>query len=835
MILDEAIRYLAAGLKPIPVLPKHKCPGDRAGMWGERHPTQKDWKTYQRRPPTEEELSTWFADAPGVGVGTVIPSGIIVVDFDGGKPAEAMLNAEGVVIPESAPRVMSGSGGYHAYLRLPAGMRDFAKLPGRSFLFSQGDDGKPCKPFVEILTINNFVVLPPTIHPNGKPYEWVTELDEIPEAPASLMALIDRKRGGTGQPDKAGSSGATGKSKRPGANEPGWVEELSRGAEYGTIDDSMTKLAGHYLRRRLSVANTIDILRSGFAQRCTRGGSRFVVPDSDIKRVVESVFRAEARKDVVDESEFQLLGYDHEVYYYLSRATGQVVELTARNHDKHNLLRLASLRYWEQAFGGDAGVNWSGAQALLLDRQHGIGVFDIDNFRGRGAWWDEDSGAVMHTGSHLIAQGKSTPIKQLKQTRRIYELSKPLDVSIGDPLDVTQSREIMEIFESLQWEHPHHARLAAGWCAVAAVCGAVEWRPHIWISGPSGSGKSWTVDHLVKRLLGSLALSAQSTTTEAGLRQALGHDARPVIFDEAEAEGQREDARMANVLGLIRQASSETGGSILKGSADGAARSYRIRSCFAMSSIGVSAYQAADRNRITILEMRTNQDSTPQAERDARFADLVARVASTFTDAFVAGFRARCIMMIPTIRENARTFSVAASGRIGSRRLGDQVGTLLAGAYALISDDVVTPKLALELVDDQDLSQQRALQGELDELDLLNHILQATVRVSTSRGGIDASISSCLAAARAEGTEFAGVCAPRDAIEALALAGIKATPGGMVVANSHRGVRRLVEGTHWSKDWGRVLRRVAGAELSGVVRLGTLSARGVLVPWEVID
>ena len=824
-LLDEASRYLAAGLRPIPVMPGRKCPGDRAGMWGERHPTQKDWKTFQRRAPTEAELATWFAD-DSVGMGTVIPAGLIVVDFDGGKPAEDLLTAAGVVLPPQAPKVRSGSGGYHAYMRLPAGMRDFAKLPGAKFLHSAGADGKPCKPFVEVLTVNNFVVLPPTVHPeSGRRYEWVVELDgPIPEAPAALLDLIAKHRG----------VAAPTKSRTASGNEPGWVEELSKGTGPGTHDDSMTKLAGYYLGRRLSVSQVIDIIDSGYGRRSWQvPGVAHRIPMADIKRVVESVSRAEASKSSVTECDFQTLGYDHDVYFYLSKETGQVVELTARNHDKHNLQRLASLRHWDRQFGGEHGVCWDAAQAALLAAQHKVGIFDMDRFRGRGAWWDEELGSVMHTGSHVITGGKAIPVRELPRGRNVYELDKPLDIGMADPLCAHQAKEVLDILNMLNWEHPHHGRLAAGWAVAAAICGALEWRPHVWFSGPTGSGKSWMMDSIIKPLLGNLALVTQSETTEAGLRQTLRHDARPVIFDEAEAQGQRGDTRMANVLALIRQASSETGGTIIKGGADGAAKTYSIRSCFAMSSINVSAYQAADRNRITVLELRIPEGKA-QAERDAAFAALCDHVNATLTDKFCAGFRARCLTMIPTIRRSAALLSVAASGAIGSRRLGDQVGALLAGAYSLISDEPPTPQLARELVEAQDMTQQVEIRSASDEFGLLSHMLEAVVPVAGAHGRVDRSLASLVRECRDAIESQGAIQEPRDSADALALVGVKATPRGLVVANSHRGVRKLLEGTHWGKDWARVLRRIRGAEASGVVRIGDVVARATTVPWEQV-
>ena len=88
----------------------------------------------------------------------------------------------------------------------------------------------------------------------------------------------------------------------------------------------------------------------------------------------------------------------------------------------------------------------------------------------------------------------------------------------------------------------------------------------------------------------------------------------------------------------------------------------------------------------------------------------------------------------------------------------------------------------------------------------------------------------CREAAQSEGV----IQEPRDAADALALVGVKATPAGLVVANSHRGVRKLLEGTHWGKDWARVLRRIQGAKASGVVRIGDVVGRATTLPWEQV-
>jgi putative DNA primase/helicase len=86
----------------------------------------------------------------------------------------------------------------------------------------------------------------------------------------------------------------------------------------------------------------------------------------------------------------------------------------------------------------------------------------------------------------------------------------------------------------------------------------------------------------------------QSKTTEAGIRGALGSDARPVVLDEAETQNEPDRARMQQVLDLARQGSSEGGSTILKGTREGGSRHYRIRSCFAFASVNLGLTQAAD-------------------------------------------------------------------------------------------------------------------------------------------------------------------------------------------------------------------------------------------------
>ena len=52
-----------------------------------------------------------------------------------------------------------------------------------------------------------------------------------------------------------------------------------------------------------------------------------------------------------------------------------------------------------------------------------------------------------------------------------------------------QAYEILELAQQFQWDVQASGMLLAGWVALAPICGALDWRPHIWLTGGAGTGK----------------------------------------------------------------------------------------------------------------------------------------------------------------------------------------------------------------------------------------------------------------------------------------------------------------------------------------------------------
>lgn len=366
---------------------------------------------------------------------------------------------------------------------------------------------------------------------------------------------------------------------------------------------------------------------------------------------------------------FRFLGFENEggkpIHCFYPTGNRIVVRLSTSAMTKANLLNIAPLTFWEHNFPSKkAAVNVEAAINWLVSRSHERGVFSDKNIRGRGAWHDEGR-IVYHAGDHLIVDGQRVTLSR-HATRYVYENSERLELDVAaTPLSSKEANELVELLRMANWEREINAYLLAGWIVIAPFCGALRWRPHIWITGGAGTGKTTILSGIMRPLLGRTALSVQGETSEAGVRQSLRQDAFPVVFDEIESEDKRGVERVQNILNLMRIASAEDGGEIKKGSAGGNAVSYRIRSCFAFSSIGIGVSQQSDRSRVTILGLRASDRINGREKWEV----MKAKIISLITDEYGERFRARSMKLLPVILKNAEIFARAGAIVFGNQRI----------------------------------------------------------------------------------------------------------------------------------------------------------------------
>ena len=125
-----------------------------------------EWKEYQKRRATKEELEKWFINNQ-VNIAIIcgrVSGNLVVLDFDRKekyKDFENELPEKWKKIFNSTPLVESGKG-YHFYFRL----KDPKLLPGPKIRVREDLE-------LDVRGEGSYTLVPPSVHPSGKRYRWI--------------------------------------------------------------------------------------------------------------------------------------------------------------------------------------------------------------------------------------------------------------------------------------------------------------------------------------------------------------------------------------------------------------------------------------------------------------------------------------------------------------------------------------------------------------------------------------------------------------------------------------------------------------------------------------
>jgi hypothetical protein len=198
---NTALEYAHRGWRVIPILPGTKRPA--VNQWQDAATT------------STAQINQWFKGSQsscGVGIATGKASGIWVLDIDD-RDALYELEREHGELPATLTSI-TGSGGEHQIYLWPA---DGRTIHNSASGFAPG---------IDVRGEGGQIVAPPTIHPNGNPYEWDEQCTEIAAAPEWLLDLICDKD--TPQAP-VGVSPTSSSTDRPGdlwANQTDWAQIL---------------------------------------------------------------------------------------------------------------------------------------------------------------------------------------------------------------------------------------------------------------------------------------------------------------------------------------------------------------------------------------------------------------------------------------------------------------------------------------------------------------------------------------------------------------------------------------------------------------------------------
>lgn len=515
-----------------------------------------------------------------------------------------------------------------------------------------------------------------------------------------------------------------------------------------------------------------------------------------------------------NKSYLMALGFKEKEYFYTSSSNQQIVPISG--FSKVDLLNLMPLEYWEACFPGSKGISWDDAITSLMVQARTRGIFQSQNIRGAGVW-EDDRRVVVNMGDHLVVDGERMGLGDIKSSY-FYTLGIKLPGLNPNPLSAEECSVVREACEKFKWKRPDFGFLLAGAMVTTRVCGALPIRPHLWLTGEKGSGKTTLFNRLIYPIIGEPLIFAGGNTTEAGIRQEVSANAVPVLFDEFENNGQKSAEIIQSILDLMRLSWSETRASIIKGSAGGTATSYRARFAAIVTSIRQVSMTDADRSRFATIELAPHDND---AKHWSELDSLLSQIDLEFGNRLFA----RSIRLLPVLLENFKMMKAALSRHSPGQRFGDQYGMLLAGYAILLQDEPMNEEQADIVVKHVKLDEEREESSVGDHNNALNQLLTTNATVETSSSRWQELIGSLISKVWHDQTLT-------NHAEALLKIGIRVEKEYVAIAcPNHAELEKTVyRGTRWSNSWGKSISRLPGATSRKKTRIGATSVWAVHVP-----
>lgn len=165
-MLDLALWYASQGVEVFPLKPRSKKP--LPGSDGFKSATT-----------DETQIRDWWSQWPNANIGGHPGARQVVLDVDGQDHGgvDGFESLQGLELPETL-KACTGSGGEHHWFSLPADGEAY-KTTGAKVL-----------PGVDLRGVKGYVVMPGSVHPNGKPYKLYVNGEALdPRTMGELPAL----------------------------------------------------------------------------------------------------------------------------------------------------------------------------------------------------------------------------------------------------------------------------------------------------------------------------------------------------------------------------------------------------------------------------------------------------------------------------------------------------------------------------------------------------------------------------------------------------------------------------------------------------------------------
>jgi hypothetical protein len=411
---------------------------------------------------------------------------------------------------------------------------------------------------------------------------------------------------------------------------------------------------------------------------------------------------------------FRFLGFTEHNHYFLDRKN-MITKVAAGKMTSGQLLEIAPLGFWESIKSNEYGnPKWTFIFDMLIDKSKRTGPYIDSSIRGVGVW-QEPNEIIVSDGEYIICNAGKILIKDYdSKNTYIRRAPKGLESKLNKQAD-KDFIFINKLIEDLSFSSDQDGQILFGWIISSIFLSTIRWRPIVYMKGPSGVGKSWVMNNIVRNILDGLAISPKKNSTAIGVMQAPGYDSRMTTVDELETSHDKKTQDLVvGLMNLARENTTQSKETRYVGTADQEGISSDFRSMFLFASIVESSEQDQDVNRITSVNF--------YPKRQKNWSEIEAEILFEFNNGIGDRIRYNAIYHRESIVKNIYLFQKIAGAKSTRQRNGDQMGTLIAGWYHLeYPGKIVTCKEAQKYIGNFDFTEQE----ERNKGESLKHILSS--------------------------------------------------------------------------------------------------------------
>ncbi|MTA40649.1 MAG: hypothetical protein F2563_02380 [Actinobacteria bacterium] len=322
---------------------------------------------------------------------------------------------------------------------------------------------------------------------------------------------------------------------------------------------------------------------------------------------------------------FKVLGYGVGDNIFIQSHEDGVVRMIGTRFDTNKLLTIYNnLDFWKRFAGVNQkdGVNETECFSRLWSMAQEKGMYDLRKSKQFGIYIDNNN-VVANIGKCLIVNGKPVSFGDYDGESTYEACITKYDFNPVLSPEILSDDERTLLINAIMHSSTgllQHRKCILGWAVSSILSGLNHRRPHIWIQGVYGSGKSFMSKEIMNGIVlkGIAAEISGATSTIAGLKQTVGGRASPLIWDESNIKdrGNEDSSSMVEKLKEILKISydnNEHNGNA-QGNQEKTGDVYLPRFSCMFSSVNFPKLDGQVASRMIVIPNKTTDDPTALAQ-----------------------------------------------------------------------------------------------------------------------------------------------------------------------------------------------------------------------------